>query len=178
VPTFEITGVTDVKVLDAARLWLRFSDGLEGVVDLARESSAFPESNDSKWFAQVTLAGGGLAWPGGFDCAPEWLHERVAAAKDNESQPNDDGWESLHRQLGAIPEISRFFGIVIRMFYSGHARPHFHAEYGEYAISIEIDGDGIHGRFPPARLPMLFEWRENWERLRRGEAAVPILPLA
>jgi hypothetical protein len=72
------------------------------------------------------------------------------------------------------------------MFYSGHARPHFHAEYGEYAISIEIDGDGIHGRFPPARLPMLFEWRdshraelrENWERLRRGEAAVPILPLA
>lgn len=66
--------------------------------------------------------------------------------------------------------------MIIRMFYSDHARPHFHAEYGEYVISLEIDGAGIHGRFPPSRLPMLFEWRDqhrdelmaNWDRLRRS----------
>ena len=31
-----------------------------------------------------------------------------------------------------MPEISRFFGIVIRMFYNDHQPPHFHAEYGEH----------------------------------------------
>lgn len=36
-----------------------------------------------------------------------------------------------------MPEISRFFGIVIRMFYNDHAPPHFHAEYGEHEALIE-----------------------------------------
>jgi len=31
-----------------------------------------------------------------------------------------------------MPEISRFFGITIKMFYGDHAPPHFHAEYAEY----------------------------------------------
>jgi len=39
-----------------------------------------------------------------------------------------------------MPEISRFLGIVIGMFYSEHGTPHFHAAYGGYEISVEIEG--------------------------------------
>jgi hypothetical protein len=38
-----------------------------------------------------------------------------------------------------MPEISRFFGIVIRMYYNDHAPPHFHAEYGSHEAQIRID---------------------------------------
>jgi len=38
-----------------------------------------------------------------------------------------------------LPEISRFLGIVIGMFYSEHGVPHFHAVYGEREISVEIE---------------------------------------
>ena len=38
-----------------------------------------------------------------------------------------------------MPEISRFFGIVIRMFYDDHAPPHFHASYVEHEVLITIE---------------------------------------
>jgi hypothetical protein len=38
-----------------------------------------------------------------------------------------------------MPELSRFFGIVIRMFYSDHEPAHFHAIYGEYEALIEVE---------------------------------------
>jgi len=38
-----------------------------------------------------------------------------------------------------MPELSRFFGIVIRMFYNDHEPAHFHAIYGEHEALIEID---------------------------------------
>jgi Domain of unknown function (DUF4160) len=38
-----------------------------------------------------------------------------------------------------MPELSRFFGIVIRMFYSDHEPAHFHAIYGEHEMLIEIE---------------------------------------
>jgi phosphomannomutase len=37
-----------------------------------------------------------------------------------------------------MPEISRFFGIVIAVFYNEHNPPHFHARYGEYKAAIDI----------------------------------------
>lgn len=40
-----------------------------------------------------------------------------------------------------MPEVSRFFGIVIGMFYKEHGVPHFHAVYGEHEISVEIESD-------------------------------------
>jgi hypothetical protein len=36
-----------------------------------------------------------------------------------------------------VPEISRFLGIVIRMYYREHAPPHFHARYGEPIAPLE-----------------------------------------
>jgi len=38
-----------------------------------------------------------------------------------------------------MPEISRFFGIVIQMFYEDHAPPHFHAKYAEQTAAIAIN---------------------------------------
>jgi hypothetical protein len=38
-----------------------------------------------------------------------------------------------------MPEVSRFFGIVIRMYFNDHNPPHFHAEYGDYEALIDID---------------------------------------
>lgn len=47
-----------------------------------------------------------------------------------------------------MPEISRFLGIVIAMYYLDHAPPHFHAVYGEYEVTIEIATAKINGDFP------------------------------
>jgi len=59
-----------------------------------------------------------------------------------------------------MPEISRFLGIIIAMFYRDHAPPHFHAIYGEYEIIVEIESGIINGRFPKRALKLVFEWLE------------------
>ncbi len=70
-----------------------------------------------------------------------------------------------------MPEISRFLGIVIRMYYRDHPPPHFHAEYGEYEITVEIDSGVVRGKFPRRALSAVLDWyalhqgelAENWE---------------
>jgi hypothetical protein len=47
-----------------------------------------------------------------------------------------------------VPEICRFLGIVIGMFYREHGLPHFHAVYGEHKITVEIESGTVHGTFP------------------------------
>lgn len=50
-----------------------------------------------------------------------------------------------------MPEISRFLGIVIKMFYSDddqHHKPHVHAYYGDFEASIGIDGELLAGCMP------------------------------
>ena len=51
-----------------------------------------------------------------------------------------------------MPVISRFLGIIISMFWKDHLPPHFHAKYGEYEITVEIDSGIIDGKFPPRAL--------------------------
>ncbi len=49
-----------------------------------------------------------------------------------------------------MPEISRFFGIVIKMFFDDHNPPHFHAEYGDSEALIDIRSLSVFaGRLPP-----------------------------
>jgi hypothetical protein len=49
-----------------------------------------------------------------------------------------------------MPEISRFFGISIKMFFGDHVPPHFHAEYGEFKAQINIKSRVIiAGALPP-----------------------------
>jgi len=57
-----------------------------------------------------------------------------------------------------MPEISRFFGIIIRMYFGDHPPPHFHAEYGGRRIKIEITTLAvIDGELPPRALGLVTE---------------------
>jgi len=84
-----------------------------------------------------------------------------------------------------MPEISRFLGIVIAMFYSDHAPPHFHARYGEHEVTVRIDDGAVDGRLPRRALALLLEWyalhreelRDNWERARSRKPLQKIEPL-
>lgn len=61
-----------------------------------------------------------------------------------------------------MPEISRFLGIKIFMFFNEHNPPHFHAEYNQYKASIDISSFGvIEGKLPPKVLGLVVEWAEN-----------------
>ena len=84
-----------------------------------------------------------------------------------------------------MPEISRFLGIVIGIFYSEHGVAHFHAVYGEHEISVEVESGNIHGQFPVRALRLVLEWAnlhkeeliENWQLARQGQPLKRIAPL-
>ncbi|MGV3602348.1 MAG: DUF4160 domain-containing protein [Dyadobacter fermentans] len=58
-----------------------------------------------------------------------------------------------------MPEISRFFGIIIRMFFDDHNPPHFHAEFQEHRAIIEIQGARLlDGYLPPKQLKQVQVW--------------------
>ena len=58
-----------------------------------------------------------------------------------------------------MPEISRFFGIIIAMFYDDHAPPHFHVRYGEQKAIITIDTLTIsQGWLAPRAHGLVMEW--------------------
>ena len=84
-----------------------------------------------------------------------------------------------------MPEISRFLGIVIGMFYREHGVPHFHAAYGEYRVSVEIESGIARGEFPPRALAAVLEWNrlhrvellDDWMRARDRQPLHHIAPL-
>ncbi|QDT70911.1 DUF4160 domain-containing protein [Lacipirellula limnantheis] len=84
-----------------------------------------------------------------------------------------------------MPEICRFLGIVIRMYYRDHEPPHFHAQYGEHEITMEIDSGLVEGKFPRRSLSAVLDWHElrrdelatNWQRARQELPLLPIAPL-
>ena len=57
-----------------------------------------------------------------------------------------------------MPELSRFYGIVIRMFYEDHLPPHFHAYYGGHEVLIHIETLAvIAGELPPRAMGLVME---------------------
>jgi len=56
-----------------------------------------------------------------------------------------------------MPEISRFLGIVIAMYYRDHEPAHFHANYGDYAITVDIQTGLVHGEFPKRAMRHVLE---------------------
>ncbi len=84
-----------------------------------------------------------------------------------------------------MPEISRFLGIIIRMFYREHAPPHFHAKYSDYEITVGIEDGVVEGRFPRRALGLVLEWadahraelREDWELAAERKVLNKIAPL-
>ena len=89
----------------------------------------------------------------------------------------------------AVPEISRFFGIVIRMFTEAgapHHTPHFHAFYQDHVAVFGVDPvDLIAGEMPRPQQRLIEAWSElhkaelqdDWARLQAGQPALPIVPL-
>ena len=84
-----------------------------------------------------------------------------------------------------MPEISRFFGIVVSIEYRDHEPPHFHAFHGEYQASVDIVSGVVHGSLPPKALRRVLKWRslhiealmENWRLARQHRPLNPIPPL-
>lgn len=85
-----------------------------------------------------------------------------------------------------MPEISRFFGIVIRMYFDDHNPPHFHAIYAGKEAQIGIESLEIfEGTLPSRAAAMAIEWAvlhrnelmQNWRRLQNEQPAKRIDPL-
>jgi hypothetical protein len=88
-----------------------------------------------------------------------------------------------------MPELSRFFGIIIRMFVEvggPHHIPHFHAYYQEDIAVFGIDPvELISGRLPKRQQRLVEAWAElhqaellaDWQRLQAGRSPLPIEPL-
>ena len=86
----------------------------------------------------------------------------------------------------AMPTISTFLGIVIRMYYRDHAPPHFHAYYQEHEAKIAIDTrEVIAGSLPRRALSLVKEWaglhqeelRSNWIAAEQRKPLGDIEPL-
>ena len=58
-----------------------------------------------------------------------------------------------------MPEISRFFGIIVAMFYNDHAPPHFHVRDSEQKAIIAIESlQLLEGKLKPRTLGLVIEW--------------------
>jgi len=69
-----------------------------------------------------------------------------------------------------MPEISRFYGIVVQIYYGDHPPPHFHARYAGQTAKIDIDSLGvIDGKLPARALGLVTEWASlHQEELREA----------
>ena len=85
-----------------------------------------------------------------------------------------------------MPEISRFYGIVIGMFFDDHPPPHFHVRYGGHEASVRIGDLAVtEGLLPPRVLGLVVEWaarhREellaNWAAIEADRPVKRIAPL-
>ncbi len=85
-----------------------------------------------------------------------------------------------------MPEISRFLGIVIAMYYNDHGPAHFHARYGDRVVRIAIeDGRILSGEFPRRARCLVLEWlelhreelREDWLLAKQRKPLMKITPL-
>ena len=73
-----------------------------------------------------------------------------------------------------MPEISRFLGIVIDMYFNDHNPPHFHVRYEDHRAVVGIDPLELReGHLPPRVLGLVMEWAEMYQReLRRNWTAL------
>jgi len=85
-----------------------------------------------------------------------------------------------------MPELSRFLGIIITMYFNDHSPPHFHVLYNEYDAEIEINNlTVLNGKLPARVLGIAMEWAElhkeelmdNWNLLQSGKKYNKIQPL-
>ena len=84
-----------------------------------------------------------------------------------------------------MPEISRFYGIIVKMYFNEHNPPHFHLEYQGFKAKMEIDSGRLEGTMPKTAISLTLQWLdehrqellENWERIENNEPLKKIEPL-
>lgn len=85
-----------------------------------------------------------------------------------------------------MPELSRFYGIIIRMFYGDHAPPHFHAVYQNEEVQVSIETlEVIEGQMSRRAVALILEWatlhraelRQAWELASTNQPPSKIAPL-
>ena len=85
-----------------------------------------------------------------------------------------------------MPEVCRFYGIIIAVFYSDHNPPHFHVRYGGDKAVIDIRTLQIlEGKIPPRALGLVVEWAsqhqkelmEDWDLAKKQQPPTKIQPL-
>ncbi len=85
-----------------------------------------------------------------------------------------------------MPTISKFYGILVQMFWSDHPPPHFHAVYAEDEAKIDIRTlEVIEGWLPGRALSLVTEWAQehrlelmdNWELCSKNQPVNKITPL-
>ncbi len=85
-----------------------------------------------------------------------------------------------------MPEICRFYGIIIKMYFNDHPPPHFHVSYGEHEELIEIEtGEVLQGFLPKTAAYLVESWREqhvndlekSWTSAQKPEVLKKIAPL-
>ena len=88
-----------------------------------------------------------------------------------------------------MPELTRFWGIVIKMLFfddEQHHKPHVHVKYGEYEASVAVDGEVLAGGLPKKQLRLVQAWliiHENevydaWNKAVSGKEFEKIAPLS
>jgi hypothetical protein len=85
-----------------------------------------------------------------------------------------------------MPELSRFFGIVIQMHYADHNPPHLHAEHQGNKALLDFQGNILRGNLgSKTALRLVREWidlhalelQEDWDLARAGSELNKIDPL-
>lgn len=85
-----------------------------------------------------------------------------------------------------MPEISRFYGIIIKMYFSEHNPPHFHAEYQGSKAEYDIRTlESLVGKLPNRANALVLEWAsqhrdelmKNWDKARIPVVLEKIKPL-
>jgi hypothetical protein len=84
-----------------------------------------------------------------------------------------------------MPEISRFYGIIVFMNFRDHLPAHIHAWYNEYKAIVTIEEGIVKGEMPLKALRLIHQWidlhREelliDWEKAQNGRTLDKISPL-
>lgn len=84
-----------------------------------------------------------------------------------------------------MPEISKFYGIIVSLYWYDHNPPHVHFTYGEYECSISVFDRVVDGEAPAKVIAKVNEWMNLheaeilslWEKAQKGDKLGRIEPL-
>lgn len=190
------------------RIWLRYADGVEGEVDLSHLAGegVFTVWNNRRFFERVYISEWrSIAWSDEIELCPDALYMEITGKTPEEVMPGLRGAttpSAAARGGATVPapeestpglgdatddaEVSRFYGIVVRIDFRERRPPRFHARYAEAEAAIGIrDLTLSDGELPRRARGLVLEWAAEhrdellkaWDRAQRGETPGKIAPL-